>query len=970
MKCISVFLILAAGAAAQNNFVTGQAARLVIGQTTFTNQDPNSSDTVLGAVSGIAYAADTLFVADANRLQATPSNNRVLLFQNLSSQLPGPTDELPYTTNCPVCVGVATVVLGQPDFTTNTLNETSTQSDLRTPTAVASDGVHLVVADTDHNRVLIWNHIPATNDAPADVVVGQPDFVTDFVPANNIPTATSLLGPQGVWIQNGKLYIADTQNNRILIYNQIPTTNGVAADVVLGQPNFTTYVQIDITQQTQVASPTNMLNPVAVTSDGQRLYVADLANNRILIWNTIPTTNDAPADLELGQPDLVSSIPNNAYSYPSTSAACTASPIQPACLETPILCPVSDGVDVNNNPVYPAVCNATLNFPRFVLAAGGRLFVADGGNDRVLVYNQIPTTNGAAADEVIGQFGETIEVGPGELGPETVNQATSAADSMDCPMSLAWDGSNLYVSDAFNRRITVYTIEPQMIPYSGVLNGASYQINASGWVAFSGSVQAGDTVTIAISLDTAGTTVTNTYVYTLLAEDTMDSIINAFVQQINSANNGAGDQFVTAAADYVDVYLLLYSRTPGPNGNDVEYVVTPGGNSTSSTALIAAETESQYLEGGGDASQIAPGTLVTIFPAPGAVLSFATAEADLTQNQLPTELADTELYFNGVRAPLLYVSPTQINAQLPWELADTTSINAFIRTIASNGSVTVSAPMAITIVPANPGIFTYLNGALPAQAIVEHASSYANGVVSVDGGANAGDYGTITINGRNYSYTVQSTDTLVSIRDAFVSLINATDPEVTAIATQEFTRIILQAKVQGPDGEGISYGVSTLPAPTITGGALVLTAFTTTLCCSNIAGALVTQTNPAESGEIIYIYATGIGLPIVNSSTAGAFQTGVKFPADTPITEPAQSVASATQGLSAEVLQVVGLPGTFGVFQIMMELQQNLNTDNFSRLTINQNAMLSNLAVFPITNPAEPLTQETTGESKPAHRAP
>src|ERR1017187_9315036 len=204
MKCISVFLLIAAGAAAQN-FVTGQAARLVIGHTTFTNQDPNSSDTVLGAAGGIAYAADTLFVADANRLQATPSNNRVLLFQNLSSQLPGPTDELQYVTNCPVCVGQATVVLGQPDFTTNTLNYASTASDLRTPTAVASDGVHLVVADTDHNRVLIWNHVPTTKDVPADVVVGQPNFTSNFVPANNIPTATSLLGPQGVWIQNGKL---------------------------------------------------------------------------------------------------------------------------------------------------------------------------------------------------------------------------------------------------------------------------------------------------------------------------------------------------------------------------------------------------------------------------------------------------------------------------------------------------------------------------------------------------------------------------------------------------------------------------------------------------------------------------------------------------------------------------------------------------------------------------------------------
>src|SRR4249920_4275926 len=102
MKCISVFLLSAAGMFAAD-FTTGQAARLVIGQQTFTSQDSNSSDSVLGAASGLAYAADTLFVADSNRVGATPSNHRVLLFQNLSGMLPKPTDPLIYDSKCPVC---------------------------------------------------------------------------------------------------------------------------------------------------------------------------------------------------------------------------------------------------------------------------------------------------------------------------------------------------------------------------------------------------------------------------------------------------------------------------------------------------------------------------------------------------------------------------------------------------------------------------------------------------------------------------------------------------------------------------------------------------------------------------------------------------------------------------------------------------------------------------------------------------
>src|SRR5215510_10313873 len=181
MRGLSVFLLSAAAVLAQTpntDFVDGQAARLVIGQPTFTSQDSNSSDTILGAASGLAFAGDTLFVADSNRVGATPSNHRVLMFQNVSGQLPNPSAQLNYDRKCPACLGQASLVLGQPDFTTATENIQASRTNLRLPTAVASDGVHLVIADTNHNRVLIWNRVPASNNTPADVVVGQKDFTS------------------------------------------------------------------------------------------------------------------------------------------------------------------------------------------------------------------------------------------------------------------------------------------------------------------------------------------------------------------------------------------------------------------------------------------------------------------------------------------------------------------------------------------------------------------------------------------------------------------------------------------------------------------------------------------------------------------------------------------------------------------------------------------------------------------------
>jgi len=111
MKCISgIFLCAATLFGQAASFTNGQAARLVIGQPTFTSQDSNSSDTVVGGVSGLAYANDTLLVADSNRVGAGPSNHRVLVYQGVSSMLPSPTAELTYSRKCPVCVGQATVL--------------------------------------------------------------------------------------------------------------------------------------------------------------------------------------------------------------------------------------------------------------------------------------------------------------------------------------------------------------------------------------------------------------------------------------------------------------------------------------------------------------------------------------------------------------------------------------------------------------------------------------------------------------------------------------------------------------------------------------------------------------------------------------------------------------------------------------------------------------------------------------------
>ena len=179
-------------------WVTQQGARLVVGQPSFTRQAPISSRETIGGVAGVAYGGDILVIADGNRVGSQPLNNRVLIYRNVSSFVPSPDLELDQTSLCPACVGVADVVLGQPDFDTFA---PGIMTGLQNPTGVATDGVRIAVADTNNNRVLLWNSIPTQNGALPDVVLGQDGLDSNMAGTSN----NTMRGPQGVWFDGGRV---------------------------------------------------------------------------------------------------------------------------------------------------------------------------------------------------------------------------------------------------------------------------------------------------------------------------------------------------------------------------------------------------------------------------------------------------------------------------------------------------------------------------------------------------------------------------------------------------------------------------------------------------------------------------------------------------------------------------------------------------------------------------------------------
>lgn len=104
--------------------------------------------------------------------------------------------------------------------------------------------------------------------------LGQSNFTSN---AALSAAASTLLGPSSVAIANGKLFVADTGNSRVLIWNSIPTTNFQPADVVLGQADF---VSDDQNRGAFSPNANTLDNPRGIYSDGVRLVVAYSSINR------------------------------------------------------------------------------------------------------------------------------------------------------------------------------------------------------------------------------------------------------------------------------------------------------------------------------------------------------------------------------------------------------------------------------------------------------------------------------------------------------------------------------------------------------------------------------------------------------------------------------------------------------------------------------------------------------------------
>ena len=175
--------------------------------------------------------------------------------------------------------------------------------------SMAIDREHnLYVTDFFNNRVVKYID-PVTTDRIADDVWGQSnmagnkcnktdlDLPTDGTPPNptastlcmgrNMPSQESFVA--GVDIDpSGNLWVADSSNHRVLRFTNSNGAITKIADLVLGQPSFTS--------RGSASTSTGMNQPAALRLDPSSgwLYVADKGNNRVSIFKP-PFTNGMTA---------------------------------------------------------------------------------------------------------------------------------------------------------------------------------------------------------------------------------------------------------------------------------------------------------------------------------------------------------------------------------------------------------------------------------------------------------------------------------------------------------------------------------------------------------------------------------------------------------------------------------------------------------------------------------------------------
>ncbi len=771
-----------------------QRADLILGQKNMTSNSPNQgssapSDYTLNCyVSGLgAMQGSLLFDPAGNLFASDPANNRILIFDHTKVSQAGDTGN-------PIANIPASEAIGQPDFATASPNPGNNsgstayanftdKTKLRFPAALAMDGAgNLFVADAI-SRVLVYPIANQVRGAAASRIMGVPPqqqtgqpvlpnvneymfggviagnnyvggpsglfviadnvYVVDtyyhrilqFTPvatwtaesaaamspksvavfgqagfnaslsngaANNMPSASSFLAPSGAVYVNNELYLADSANNRILVFDAMNGAKTLPPAVrVVGQPGFT-YNAINLIEGREFSlgsiswtsgtatKRTSVAPVVAIDKSKAYVYISDPGNHRILAFSDYRKLDGSQiADFVIGQADLSSNLVNSPTND-STKPGNTG-------LNTPTGLAVDSAgnlwvADSGNARVLrfpapfanrdkPATADLVLGKSEFestltesssasmsrpvslAFTSNGDLWVSDVAYNRVLRFaHAAGLSNGSAADLVLGQP-DFVTVTPGTGTGDQANQSLAG------PLSIAIDASDrLYVTDTAQPRIMVWPVSEADDPQSGS-QGYALGLLDNNYIPLSVTIHPDPNNQVILYADTAGRLVKMPDYVSMALGATIDTtaVINSYGARSITIDMG-GNIYASDSANRIAVHYDSAAVTNAANGFQIVAPLTLAAMQTPGVQLVSSDVNASgapYSTALGGYSILVNGVLAPIYAITGNTVKFIVPNATPVNEAVDFTIvkSDTGAVVSYTRNPVYVAAPAFLQDQ-------------------------------------------------------------------------------------------------------------------------------------------------------------------------------------------------------------------------------------------------------------------------------------------------------------------